>query len=93
MQGDANCIYDSLKVVANSTAGPATLCGSWLPPSILSESNRVQLTLKTDETVAGSGYELSYYSVTISSTLNSLAFMDVPKIILLFFLFYVYFIS
>jgi hypothetical protein len=72
--GIENCLYDYLNICCfnnnlnnNSSENSKTFCGSWLPPSIISENNKLQLLLKTDSSIVGSGYEIYYYSVKISS--------------------------
>uniref|UniRef100_A0A914H2F9 Cubilin n=1 Tax=Globodera rostochiensis TaxID=31243 RepID=A0A914H2F9_GLORO len=73
--GRQNCVYDSLTIYANISEPRAGLsyCGAWLPPSVMSEQNELFFVLETDASVAGSGYELSYYSVSTYSMFTSLS--------------------
>ncbi|KAL3108031.1 hypothetical protein niasHT_018193 [Heterodera trifolii] len=80
--GRQNCVYDSLTIFANNSSPPVGLsfCGDWLPPSVLSDRNELLLELTTDASVAGSGYELSYYSVSsVSSSSSSQTFELSPS--------------
>ncbi|CAJ0957148.1 unnamed protein product, partial [Mesorhabditis belari] len=64
-----NCMFDSLTLfeptVINATAGP--YCAAQLPPTYLSMGPILSLQLISDESQAMEGYELSYYSVNITT--------------------------
>ena len=55
-------LFDGPSVTMSSTLGPGLICGTTEPGDVISTSSSVALRFKTDSTVKGRGFSISYRS-------------------------------
>lgn len=58
--------YENSSKNSNSSLIKKTLCDFNIPESLLIDSNKVSLTLKTDSSMSHNGYDLNFYTVLFS---------------------------